>query len=53
MAKGPVNTRQGIERGCATSMGVIDGAPRSASEVAVEPTICTAYRSDEFLNPLQ
>ncbi len=34
-------------------MSLIDKAPRSASAVAIEPTVCVAYSSDEILDVLQ
>lgn len=34
-------------------MSVIDAALRSASAVAVEPTVCEAYAADEILDLLQ
>jgi len=33
-------------------MSVIDGGRRSASAVAVEPTVCTAYTAEEILHVL-
>jgi CRP-like cAMP-binding protein len=34
-------------------MSIIDKGPRSASAVAIEPTQCVAYSSDEILDVLQ
>ena len=34
-------------------MSVIDKGPRSASAVAIEPTLCKSYTSDEIISLLQ
>ncbi len=34
-------------------MSIIDKGPRSASAIAIEPTQCVAYSSDEILDVLQ
>ena len=34
-------------------MSLIDNGPRSASAVAIEPTICMAYTSDEIISLLE
>lgn len=34
-------------------MSIIDTAPRSASAVAVAPTVCVAYSAEEILDVLQ
>ena len=34
-------------------MSVIDAAPRSASAVAAEPTVCLAYTAEEILHLLE
>ncbi len=34
-------------------MSLIGGGPRSATAVAAEPTICTAYSAEEILDALQ
>ena len=34
-------------------MSLIDKAPRSASAVAIEPTVCVAYSADQILDLLQ
>ncbi len=34
-------------------MSLVDGGPRSASAVAVEPTVCTVNTSQEFIDLLQ
>ena len=34
-------------------MGIIDDAPRSASAVAVKPTVCTTYTAAQIMNLLE
>ena len=34
-------------------MSVIDAAPRSATAVALEPTVCRSYSAEEILNLLE
>jgi len=34
-------------------MGVIESAPRSASAIAIEPTLCKSYSVDEIISLLQ